>query len=521
MFRSLSSRRVPLFRHVLKKGLLLWLGTFTAALFLVAFHRNKQVGVVVVPSSKSITYSPDALSAIQDLHNALAKHRLDSLARLYSKTYRQNIPFPHIVMDGVFPESYLHSVRQEVSQELTQQGCIEGSSQCFHDISSQYKKSTLDDEAKMGFYTRMLFEKMKGSTFVTFLEQLSGIRGLIPDPHFRGSGIHLTAPGGFLNIHADFNKYKKLNLDRRVNVFIFLNEDWTEEDGGHLELWSKDMHSCQQRILPAFNRLVVFSSTDFSYHGHPHPLPGPRSRRSLALYYYTNGRPSSECIDKDCSGDGHSTLFQKPVGCERCEDATCQAYAEVVMSSHRVNSWLQFCNTATALSWLAAVVIVLLFVKKNDDNWCETHVTPSVRLALGVSCFEFINAVFGFTRSKPWQVFLFASVRTGVEVWVTPLVGCSHVTHVLTITCWAVGDSIRFGCNALDTHLSKWIRYNVGCLVFPIGAFGEMWMVYTAGYPLAAALWPLGFVPLYRQLLKQRNKFMQSLSTSDEVKKTK
>jgi hypothetical protein len=136
---------------------------------------------------------------------------------------------------------------------------------------------------------------------------------------------------------------------------------------------------------------------------------------------------------------------------------------------------------------------------------------------------EFINAVFGFTRSKPWQVFLFASVRMGVELWVAPLVGCSHFTHLLTVTCWAVGDSIRFGCNALDNYTSKWIRYNVGSLLFPIGAFGEMWMVYTAGYPFAAALWPLGFVPLYRQLLKQRNKFMQNQNQikPDATKKTK
>jgi hypothetical protein len=42
--------------------------------------------------------------------------------------------------------------------------------------------------------------------------------------------------------------------------------------------------------------MVIFSTTDFSYHGHPEPLncPDNRSRRSLALYYYTNGRPASE-----------------------------------------------------------------------------------------------------------------------------------------------------------------------------------------------------------------------------------
>ena len=66
--------------------------------------------------------------------------------------------------------------------------------------------------------------------------------------------------------------------------------------GGHLELWDSGVKACEQRILPIFNRLVVFSTTDFSYHGHPDPLtcPDHRTRNSIALYYYSNGRPKSE-----------------------------------------------------------------------------------------------------------------------------------------------------------------------------------------------------------------------------------
>jgi hypothetical protein len=70
--------------------------------------------------------------------------------------------------------------------------------------------------------------------------------------------------------------------------------------------------------------LCIFLS--LSDHGHPEPIRAPdgRARRSIALYYYTNGRPSDECLDNDCSGQGHSTLFQKPVGCEKCLDDTCR-----------------------------------------------------------------------------------------------------------------------------------------------------------------------------------------------------
>ena len=157
----------------------------------------------------------------------------------------------------------------------------------------------------------------QSSTFVRFLEALTGVHDIIPDPHFRGSGLHQTTKGGKLDIHADFNRYARFGLDRRVNTFTFLNKNWDESWGGYLELWTRDMKKCAQRVAPSFNRLVVFSSTDFSYHGHPLPLEAPlhRSRRSVALYYYTNGRPDNE---KDTRYGTHSTLWQTPVGCAEC-----------------------------------------------------------------------------------------------------------------------------------------------------------------------------------------------------------
>mmetsp|Transcript_58792 Transcript_58792/g.116494 ORF Transcript_58792/g.116494 Transcript_58792/m.116494 type:complete len:169 (+) Transcript_58792:300-806(+) len=168
----------------------------------------------------------------------------------------------------------------------------------------------------MGYFTKELFHKLKSQGFREFLANLSGIDNLIADPRFHGSGLHFTGPGGNLNVHADFNRYNTgvLSLDRRVNTFIFLNEEpWPDSYGGHLELWSRDMAHCSQRFLPKFGRFVVFSSTDFSYHGHPVPLAAPRGRgrRSMALYYYTDPavkeRPKEECLHHDCSGESHLT----------------------------------------------------------------------------------------------------------------------------------------------------------------------------------------------------------------------
>jgi Rps23 Pro-64 3,4-dihydroxylase Tpa1-like proline 4-hydroxylase len=153
---------------------------------------------------------------------------------------------------------------------------------------------------------------------------LLGIADLIPDPHFRGSGVHQTLPGGYLSVHADFNRYEKYDMHRRVNAFIFLNPNWQDSYGGHLELWSRNLRVCGAKIRPDFGRFVVFSSTDFSYHGHPSPLtcPTDRSRRSLALYYYTRTRPKTECMYNNCNS-AHSTLFQTPA-CSSCSDERCR-----------------------------------------------------------------------------------------------------------------------------------------------------------------------------------------------------
>ena len=85
-------------------------------------------------------------------------------------------------------------------------------------------------------------------------------------------------------------------MDRRLNILIYLNKNWKKEYGGDLELWDKEMKNCKKKISPNFNKMVIFSTNDYSYHGHPEPVncPVDFSRKSLALYYFSKGRPSYE-----------------------------------------------------------------------------------------------------------------------------------------------------------------------------------------------------------------------------------
>jgi Rps23 Pro-64 3,4-dihydroxylase Tpa1-like proline 4-hydroxylase len=204
-----------------------------------------------------------------------------------AERYAEADPFPHIVIDGRFPEALLRSVSAEIA------GASIDPEQDFY---GSFKKHRISDVRKMGPNTRRLIEDLNSAPFLRFVEELTGIDGLIPDPHLEGGGIHQIGRGGFLKVHTDFNWHRRLELHRRVNLLVYLNEGWSDDWNGHLEFWNDDVSACKARIAPLFNRMAVFSTTDRSYHGHPDPLDCPEgtTRASIAMYYYSATRPKHE-----------------------------------------------------------------------------------------------------------------------------------------------------------------------------------------------------------------------------------
>jgi Rps23 Pro-64 3,4-dihydroxylase Tpa1-like proline 4-hydroxylase len=241
---------------------------------------------------------------MQELLSEQFRQKLERLASENSEIYQTAEPFPHIVIDNFLPVEIL----REVLNNFPDPNALRWTKRAdLEEIKLEFTKAEmLPDPIRSVLYF------FNSPIILKFLEEMSGIENLLPDPYFVGGGLHQIQPGGYLDVHADFNKYEKFDLDRRLNLLIYLNENWQEEYGGHLELWDKTMTSCVKRILPIFNRCVVFSTTSDSYHGHPIPLscPKDRTRKSMALYYYTNGRPEHEANER------HSTLFQKRPGKE-------------------------------------------------------------------------------------------------------------------------------------------------------------------------------------------------------------
>ncbi|HVM63685.1 MAG TPA: 2OG-Fe(II) oxygenase [Acidimicrobiales bacterium] len=203
------------------------------------------------------------------------------VARLHG-AYACADPYPHIVLDDVLdPEVARRAMKEFPALDLDQWNN-------FIHVNERKHSNTSPDA--WGPALRSVLDTFQSPRFVAFLSALTGIEDLCIDDTLMGGGLHETTSGGYLNIHTDFTVHpRRRTWRRRINLLLYLNEDWAPEYGGDLEMWSADVKHCVRRVSPVGNRVVIFTTDTRSYHGHPEPLTCPpgMSRRSLALYYFT------------------------------------------------------------------------------------------------------------------------------------------------------------------------------------------------------------------------------------------
>lgn len=218
----------------------------------------------------------------------LDQSRLDDLVSERAADYRSASPFEHTVIDDFLPP-------------VMAEALLAGFPDPDDPVWLDWRKRNVENQpGKLGLgeifslydlrhHSSLLLTPFNSAPFVRFLEGLTGIEGLCPDPYFMGGGMHQILPGGLLRVHSDFNYHARLKLFRRINVLIYLNKDWRPEYKGALELWDTALTRPEKEILPIFNRAVIFNTKRDAFHGHPRALKAPMgmTRKSVALYYYT------------------------------------------------------------------------------------------------------------------------------------------------------------------------------------------------------------------------------------------
>jgi len=224
-----------------------------------------------------------------------------------TETWRQRFldaqPFRHVVIDRFLHDEYAEALLQDFP--AFERGNYIG------DDGRPGGKSTLDRIRGLGSGYVALDDLIQSRPFLDLIGRITGIDDLLYDPFYLGGGTHENRHGAALDPHIDFNYHPSERWHRRLNLIVYLNHDWQAGWGGNLELF-RDPYADRRAdvsVTPAFNRCVIFETTEHSWHAFdPIALPEDqrhRSRKSVALYFYSQERPAEQTAGR------HTTHYVK------------------------------------------------------------------------------------------------------------------------------------------------------------------------------------------------------------------
>lgn len=209
-------------------------------------------------------------------------------------------PFPFVKIDNFLEPQFA----KEVADAYPTFDSAEKAGRSFSTVNEK-RKVQITDAGLFPTAVAKLNQLLAAPEFLADLSYIIGIPKLIADEELVGGGIHVTGPGGRLDVHVDFNYLADRQLHRRVNLLLYLNPVWDAKWGGHIQLWDEDVKNCEQVFTPALNRCVIFETSDKSFHGvTPVTSAAPFPRNSFATYYYTKESP------ENWKGGIHSTVFK-------------------------------------------------------------------------------------------------------------------------------------------------------------------------------------------------------------------
>lgn len=219
--------------------------------------------------------------------------------------YQSKKPFRYVSFDGVLLENAAEKVLSEYP--TIKDGTWDNTT--YIDQRNKFQKRQFDPNSSI----QKVFDELNSREFLNWLNEVTEIEEeLIPDHGLFGGGLHQSINGAFLNVHVDYNIHPETKYHRRLNTLVYMNKDWKDEYEGHLELWdfTEGKELLLDKISPKFNRCVIFETNEISFHGHPKPLNTPEhvNRKSLATYYYTKSRPTSEIAEE------HNTIYKNTEG---------------------------------------------------------------------------------------------------------------------------------------------------------------------------------------------------------------
>lgn len=188
-------------------------------------------------------------------------------------------PFPMIVLDNFLPSDFAFKMAEECETIPDQYWTT------FTRNGSYMKECKLLQHAPVAYE---FVNSMHNALGMEWITKLTNISDLIPDPYLTGAGYSRSFTGDSLKLHTDFNWNEQIKVHRMLSFIIYLNPNWKEEWGGHLQFTDFNKEKVIQNVVPVFNRAIIWRYHKRGFHGYPDPLTCPEgmSRNTFRLFYY-------------------------------------------------------------------------------------------------------------------------------------------------------------------------------------------------------------------------------------------
>ena len=237
-----------------------------------------------------------------ELKNFVSSRVLDSVAS-YAESFQAGQPFRHVVIDDFLEPGFCSDICEQFPEF--------SAAHAVNENRQLGGKATREAVRTLGQAFELADDLVQNPEFLSLVERITGVDRLHYDPWYFGGGTHENREGQDLDPHVDFNYHPISDKHRRLNLIVYLNEEWSDDWGGSLQLhrdpYLEPAHDEIVTVTPLMNRCVIFETSEHSWHGFKRiELPGDKkdlSRKSFAVYFYTDKRPARE------SADEHSTVY--------------------------------------------------------------------------------------------------------------------------------------------------------------------------------------------------------------------
>ena len=237
---------------------------------------------------------------------------IQKLLSVDATSYQQKSYYPHCVLENILDNDFAINCQNEILNIPDNQ---------WDRYNNPFEqKYTLRDKNNLPINCTKLFDILTSQKVVDILSTICGEK-LYNDPTKNWWGIHTYKNGDYLDIHSDAGNHPITKQKKHITLGIYLSKNWKEENGGYLELWNgenvlKDdaqIFECFNRILPSFNKLIMFTNTVNAWHGNPDPviIKNDEKRIFLTLSYISekhnegmeNNREKAFFVKRPCDLD--------------------------------------------------------------------------------------------------------------------------------------------------------------------------------------------------------------------------